>query len=141
MELEARVIQVLPLQEGVSKAGRAWKKAEYLVETIGSQYPKQVKLTVFGDKADTLRMELGKSYAIGIDLESREYQGRYYTDVNVWSVRELTPGVPTSGPNEAPFPTQPQASAAAQSVPPFNNDPFGSPANIPAADSSDDLPF
>ena len=34
MEIKGRIIHVLPLQEGVSKAGNPWKKQEYVLETF-----------------------------------------------------------------------------------------------------------
>lgn len=86
MELEGKVIQDLPLIEGVSKAGNAWKKKEWVLETLG-QYPKKVKIQFFGDRADKNQLEVGRTYVIGIDIESREFNGRWYTDVSGYSSR------------------------------------------------------
>ena len=51
MEIKGRIIHVLPLQEGVSKAGNPWKKQEYVLETE-EQYPRKVCFNLFGDKVD-----------------------------------------------------------------------------------------
>lgn len=41
MEIKGKIIHVLPLQEGVSRAGNQWKKREYVLETQ-EQYPRKV---------------------------------------------------------------------------------------------------
>ena len=81
MELIGKIIQVLPLQEGVSKAGNAWKKQEYILETLGTQYPRKVCFNLFGDNVDKFPMQVGQDVTVSIDLESREFNGRWYTDV------------------------------------------------------------
>lgn len=94
MELEGKIIQELPMQSGTSKAGNPWKKREWVLETFGS-YPRKVKFHVFGDRADNMRIEPGKNYSLSFDLESREFNGRWYTDVSVYAARELqAPGMP-----------------------------------------------
>jgi len=137
MELEGKVIQDLGITSGTSRAGNLWKKREILVETFGS-YPRRVKITLFGDRADTIQAEVGKSYAFSIDIESREFNGRYYTDVTTYASREIGDGpVPPapSYPGAAPYQPAP-APAAAPAAPAAPADPFG-----PAADGTDDLPF
>ena len=74
MEIEGKVIQDLGLQSGTSKAGNPWKKKEIIIETCGN-YPRKVKLTLFGDRSETVGSELGQSYSFSVDVESREYKG------------------------------------------------------------------
>ncbi len=128
MDIEGTVIQYLGRQEGTSKAGNHWKKDEYVMETPGT-YPKKVKFTIFGDRCDTMKCEPGKTYNFSVDIESREFNGRWYTDVNVYAVRLIETGQSTesSGQFIAP-PVAPEAPVA---------DPFG----VPAGDNADDLPF
>lgn len=132
MEFEGKVIFDLPLQEGVSKAGNNWKKKEWVAETFGA-YPKRVKFTVFGEnRMNSMPIELGKSYRFQVDVESREYMGRWYTDVNCFGATEIAaPAVgaaPAAAPSQPVFGAAPVAPAAAQ--------PFA-----PASEPSDDLPF
>ena len=84
MQLSARLIQVLPLQTGVGKNGE-WKKQDIIVETDG-QYPKKVCVAVWGDKLNNIPLELGSYLNIDFDVESREFNGRWYTDVKAWKV-------------------------------------------------------
>ncbi|MBD5206866.1 MAG: DUF3127 domain-containing protein [Bacteroidales bacterium] len=148
MEIEGKVVADLGMQSGVSKAGNNWKKREIVIETFG-QYPRKVKITLFGDRADTVRAEVGNSYAFGIDIESREFNGRWYTDVTAFNSREL--GQTTGGMdmNAGAFgqgnfggaPVPPAGMQSAGTIPPAPGamgatvDPFA------ASDSSDDLPF
>lgn len=129
MEIEGKIIQELPMQEGISKAGRAWKKREWVLETFGT-YPRTVKFHVFGDRCETINIEVGKTYAVSFDLESREFQGRWYTDVSCYAVRELTQAAPAQPSFQGGAPVAPAAPIA----PVSDFMPEG-------GDSNDDLPF
>ncbi len=84
MQLTAKLIQVLPLQTGTGKNGQ-WKKQDIIVETEG-QYPKKVCVSVWGDKINESQLQVGAQLAISFDVESREYNGRWYTDVKAWKI-------------------------------------------------------
>jgi hypothetical protein len=85
MQLIAKLIQVLPLQTGTSKNG-TWKKQDIIVETYG-QYPKKVILSIWGDKVNPEVLIVDKKIKIDIDIESREYNGKWYTDVKAWNIQ------------------------------------------------------
>jgi len=89
MELEGKIIQINPLQSGESKNG-PWKKQEYIIET-NSQYPKKVCVTVWGDRVDQFNLLENEDVKLSIELESREYNNRWYTDVRAWRVERLSP--------------------------------------------------
>ncbi|MBL7732946.1 MAG: DUF3127 domain-containing protein [Chitinophagaceae bacterium] len=84
MQLTAKLIQVLPLQTGNGKNGQ-WKKQDIIVETEG-QYPKKVCVSIWGDKINEALLKTGSQLTISFDVESREYNGRWYTDVKAWKV-------------------------------------------------------
>ncbi|EKY02722.1 DUF3127 domain-containing protein [Porphyromonas catoniae] len=133
MELIGKIIQVLPLQEGVSKAGNAWKKQEYILETLGTQYPRKVCFNLFGDNVDKFPMQVGQDVTVSIDLESREFNGRWYTDVRAWNVLNGVQLAGAPAPGFATAPTQPTpATPPAQPA-------QASPVAAPTA--ADDLPF
>lgn len=85
MDFQARCIQFLGETTGTSKVGNPWRKKEWVVETFGN-YPKKVKVQCFGERSASMNMEPGRDYTISVDLESREFNGRWYTDVNVYRV-------------------------------------------------------
>jgi hypothetical protein len=84
MELEGKIIQINPPQSGEGRNG-TWKKQEYIVETK-SQYPKKVCVTVWGDRIDQFNLQENEDVKLSIELESREYNNRWYTDVRAWRV-------------------------------------------------------
>jgi len=67
------------LQTGKGKNGD-WKKQDLIVET-GNNYPKKICISVWGDKNNTSVLVIGNELKIDFDVESREYNGRWYTDV------------------------------------------------------------
>lgn len=84
MELTAKLTQLLPLQTGTGKNGQ-WKKQDIIVETEG-QYPKKVCISIWGDKINESVLKVGAQLNISFDVESREYNGRWYTDVKAWKI-------------------------------------------------------
>lgn len=84
MELTATLVQILPLQKGMGKNGE-WKKQDIIVETQ-SQYPKKVCISIWGDKINEKVLQAGNKLNISFDVESREYNGRWYTDVKAWKI-------------------------------------------------------
>lgn len=132
MELTGKIIQILPKQSGDSRNGGTWEKQEYIIETQ-TQYPKKVCFNLWGDKISQFNIQEGEFISIGIDLESREYNGRWYTDVRAWKVDR--PGASTGAPSASPAPTASDPFSNTEQV----NDPFKNDAS--SSDSSDDLPF
>jgi len=110
MELTGKIIQVLPEKSGQSARG-GWRKKEYVIEVPGD-YPKKVCFIVWGDRIDQFKIQEGQELTVSIDLESREYNGRWYTDVKAWRVSPANQGgtAPQTGeepppydPNDLPF--------------------------------------
>ncbi len=138
LEITGRLIQKLPMQSGVSaSSGKNWQKQQFVIETE-EQYPRKICAMLWGDKADQLnQFNVGDMLKVSFDVESREYQGRWYTDVKAWKIEratEATPGI-----------TEPMAYNPAGAPPPapepFPND--FAPADDTFTDSgmTDDLPF
>jgi hypothetical protein len=116
MELKGKVIQLLPLQSGMGKKG-PWKKQEFIVETQ-SQYPKKVCLSIWGDKVDQFSVSVGQFVNVSIELESREYNGRWYTEARAWKLEKNNAG-------------------SSEAAPPSMEEPFIADSN----NTPDDLPF
>lgn len=127
MEITGKIIAVLPAQEGVSKAGNAWKKQEYVLETH-DQYPKKICFQIFGaDRIAQAAIQPGEELTVSFDIDSREWQGRWFTSINAWKVeRAVVSANPASAADITPEQVMPSAPAAPD---------FG-PAN-----PIDDLPF
>lgn len=104
MELTARVIQSLGVTSGVSKAGNPWQKGGLVVETEG-QYPKKIMLSNMKSAEEFARLPIGALVKFGIDLESREFNGKWYTNVNAFSFQLLEGQQPPQQPYTQPQPS------------------------------------
>ena len=86
MEIKGQFIQKLSEESGVSATGKAWRKQAAIIETIET-YPKKVCLSFFGDKVDHLsNVYPGAKVTASVNIESREFNGKWYTDVKCWKV-------------------------------------------------------
>jgi|TARA_B110000467_G_C18318262_1_gene483179 hypothetical protein len=108
LELNGTITVISDVQTGTAKStGNTWKKCGFVVETKG-EYPKSVYFTVFGEeKVDNLLKfnKVGQDVDVSFNVESREYNGKYYTDLQAWKIfgsggekkAETTSGKPDDG--------------------------------------------
>ena len=130
MEIQGKFLRLGNLVEGTSARG-AWRKQELIVETI-EQYPKQVCLLCWGDTIDAIAtLNEGDVIKAGISIESREFNGKWYTDVRAFGLG-LVSSAPQQAVVEQPAPTPPQPAPAPQ--PTYQQADF-------FAEQADDLPF
>lgn len=123
MEIKGRVVANLGVQNGTSKAGKNWAKATVVIE-YGDQYPKKVALDNMKNADSFGALSVGTEGTFHIEVESREFNGRWYTSVNCWKWETTQPEKPTQ-------PTQQPAYQQAQPQAPATT----------AAPQADDLPF
>lgn len=86
MEISGKIIAVLPLASGQGKNG-LWRSQDYVLETA-DQYPKKVCFNLFNDKIDQFPMAIDDQVNVSFDIESREYNGRWYTTIRAWKVEK-----------------------------------------------------
>lgn len=84
MYIQGKVIQVFDIQSGESQRG-SWKKREFILETY-AKIPKKVCLVLKGESVDNIQIKTGDSLRVSIDIESREYKEKWYTEVRAWKV-------------------------------------------------------
>lgn len=84
MTLTATLTKLLPLQSGKSKNG-TWRKQDIIIETDG-QYPKTICINVWGDKINESQLQIGNVLTISYEMESREYNDKWYTDIKAWKI-------------------------------------------------------
>ena len=93
LKIIGSVNEILPEQSGEGKNGQ-WRKQEFILETEGD-YPKQICVVQWGDNIDKFGLQAGERVTAHIDLQSREFNGRWYTDVKAWKVeRDASQGGP-----------------------------------------------
>lgn len=133
MEIIGKVVRLGNLTEGTSARG-PWRKQELIIETE-EQYPRTVCLICWTNQVDEIQQFApGQTIKAQIHIESREFNGKWYTDVRVWRFDPV--GAATA---QAVAPAQPTQQPAMHQTPPA-----AAPATEfypPAEDSVDDLPF
>lgn len=111
----------------------AWVKQGFIA-SYGDRYPKEFYFELFNDKLEKFKnlCQEGRVVELSFDIESREYNGRYYTNITAWNV--AVPGQQTTT-QQTPASfgaAQPVAAPAA---------PAEAPVVAPAIGNDDDLPF
>ena len=90
MEITGKIISLLPEVTGQGKNG-LWRKQEFVLEVPG-QYPKKVCMEIWGDKIDQYKLTPNETVTASIDLESREFNNKWYTNVRAWKVERSGAG-------------------------------------------------
>jgi hypothetical protein len=127
LELTGTLKQVLPEVSGQGRNG-PWSKQDFVIETPG-EYPKNVCCTMWGDKAKALEnLRQGQQIKVFFDVESREYNGKWYTDVKAWKVEVPSGSGSDSGSGS-------QGAPQSQEVPPLDD------SDLPFDSDDDGLPF
>lgn len=120
LRIKGKVIKILPEQTGTSARGE-WKKQDFVIESTEDQFPKKICFTLFNDKASSLNgLTPGTDVEVFFNIESREYNDKWFTNVNAFRVERAI------------------ESNSAVTPPPFTT------ADIPPAsalEEGDDLPF
>jgi hypothetical protein len=101
LEIIGKVVQLGQRQTGDGRNG-TWVKQELIIETE-DQYPKKICLICWGELADSAKSFVtGDKIKAGINIESREYNSKWYTDVKVWKFEKIAAG--SAPPEEPPYP-------------------------------------
>lgn len=95
LEITGKVIRLMDPQTGES-SGRQWQKGTFVIETEGT-YPKKVCCVVWGDKLNQVNgLKEGDTVKASIEIESREYNNKWYTDVKAWKIEKVEGSGPTT---------------------------------------------
>lgn len=82
MEIKGKIVAVLEEKSGEGKNG-TWKSQDAVLETT-DQYHKKVAFNMYGDKITPL--QIGQEVTVSFDIESKEFNGRWFTNLKVWKV-------------------------------------------------------
>lgn len=107
MEITVTIKKILEAQSGVSsKSGEKWVKNSFVAETQGN-YPKMVCFTVMGGETwEKMKIRVGATYNVSFDPESREWNGKYFTDLKAWKAVCLDSQQPQGQQQNSPAPVQ-----------------------------------
>ncbi len=134
LELEGTLRHKLASQQGTSARG-AWAKQEFILEYPDGNFTAQACFTAFGqDKVAELdKYQIGDRIRISFNIRSREYNGRWYNDLQIWRI------APAGQPAAAP--AAPQVHAAPAPAPAFDEAPAPTLDDMPGDSPEEDLPF
>ena len=131
MEFEGVVYKIMPPVKGTSARGE-WQRQEVIFD-LPSEFSRKVCVIFFNKESEVARLREGATYTVSFNLESREYNGRWYTDVRAWRVQSKEE-------QAAPAYGAPAPSAPAADLPPLGGE-EPAYANNSSAQEVDDLPF
>ena len=136
LEIEGTLAQKLPVQSGNSARG-PWAKQEFILEYPDGNFTAKACFTAWGqDKVQDLgKYQVGDRVKVSFNLKSREYNGRWYNDLQIWKI------APAGAQPAAPAQPAPQARPVAQ-APAYPQAPAPTLEDMPAdSEGAEDLPF
>ena len=137
LEIEGTLAQKLPVQSGNSARG-PWAKQEFILEYPDGNFTAKACFTAWGqDKVQDLgKYQVGDKVKVSFNLKSREYNGRWYNDLQIWKIAPA--GAQPAAPAQQPAP---QAKPAPQSAA-WQQAPAPTLEDMPAdSEGAEDLPF
>ncbi|MCQ2608718.1 MAG: DUF3127 domain-containing protein [Bacteroidales bacterium] len=84
--VQGRLIKILDPVSGESANGQ-WKRQDFIIET-NAQYPRKICFTVNNDRIPTADLQVGDSITVSLNIESREYNGRWMTNFRAWKIEK-----------------------------------------------------
>lgn len=105
LDVIGKIIQVMDPVRGTSKAGKDWVKQEFILETQET-YPKKICIGMMGDKTSEIsKYRVEDMVKVHLNIESREYNGKWYTNVNAWKIEQAAAsgnGASSNSPSASP---------------------------------------
>ena len=135
LEIEGTLAQKLSVQSGNSARG-PWAKQEFILEYPDGNFTAKACFLAWGqDKVQDLgKYQVGDKVKVSFNLKSREYNGRWYNDLQIWKI------APAGAQPAAPAQPAPQAKPAPQ-APAWTQAPAPTLEDRPADTGEEDLPF
>lgn len=120
MEFEGTVYKILPETSGTSARGE-WHRQDVVFDMPDGNFSRKICVTFFNKQQDVAQLHEGSTYTVSVNIESREYNGKWYTDVREWRIQSqgaataAAPVAPKSA-DMPPIVEEPQVSSASQEV-------------------------
>ena len=87
-EVQGKLFWKSAITNGISKAQKPWEKIEFVIEEKDVQYPTKIAFSAM--KADVIQFvndtSLETEISVSYNLKAREYNGRWYNNVDAWKV-------------------------------------------------------
>ena len=106
MEFEGTVYKIMPVTKGTSARGD-WQRQDVVFEMQDGPYTRKICVTFFNRPDDVARLKEGATYNVSVNIESREYNGRWYTDIRAWRIQPKQAEAPAPMPDMPPLGEEP----------------------------------
>lgn len=93
MEIEGKVINILPERSGVSKqTGEMWRIASYVLEVPGYHPTKMMFEVSDGTQGRIAQLDLreGQYYKIQFEIDAREFNGKWFNTIRAWGAKPMS---------------------------------------------------
>ena len=130
LEIEGTIVQKMPVASGSSARG-PWSKQEFILEFPDGNFTSRACFLAWGEEKvqELARYQAGDKVKVSFNLKSREYNGRWYNDLQIWRIAPA---------GEQPAP----AARPAAQAPAYPQAPVPSLEDMPAdSGPGEDLPF
>lgn len=105
--ISGKIIAVLPVKSGTSAKGTEWRAQTAVLETQ-EKYPKRIALDILNDDITKFNVHVGDSVDVKIDIDAREYNGKWFNSIKCWSLYHNMSGAGEASATQV----QPQQAAA-----------------------------
>ena len=117
LTITGEITNVLDEETGTGRKG-PWRKQAFILKMPG-EYPKEVCVIQWGDNIDKFPVQSGATITAHIDIQSREFNGRWYTDVKAWKIEGTGGSAKSTKDDEPPLPKEPEGLESEDDAPPF----------------------
>lgn len=107
LSIIGKLVKTLEIESGTSKAGKEWKKQSFIIDT-GSQFNPEICFNLFGEEKISMitGIQNGEEIEVSFNLSSREYNGKYYHNIDAWRINKTASSISNESENTSPFPSE-----------------------------------
>jgi hypothetical protein len=138
-QIFGKIIEAQEMRSGVSQtSGKEWASRSYLLETMDA-HPRHCLFDITGkERIETIGLKVGELVTVDLDIDARQYQGKWYNSIRVWRVERVQS-------NPRPKGEEPVTADGERSEPSPKSEEKPSESSpqllLEAAVPTDDLPF
>lgn len=86
MQFTGKIKGILPQVTGTSSKGD-WIKQPFVIGVQNGNYEDMVAMEAWGDQVSTIEsIDLGAEVTVDVNIKSREYGGKWYTNIQAWKI-------------------------------------------------------
>ena len=107
LAITGKLVKALDVESGTSKAGKEWKKQSFIIDT-GAQFNPEICFSLFGDDKIAMLVGInpGQEIEVSFNLSSREYNGKYYHNIDAWRINKVSSEMVGLPEDDTPFPSE-----------------------------------